>query len=136
MKIFEIENRQVYDFHWDGDREGYVATLNGEELGFHKAVSTWDRSDAQKAAKNQLVKHRMDKHSKQAQDWQMNAPLTNLEKEWIALDKKLIATVRNKTEDFSDKELARYNGLAEVVRKSIINGTHPEASYRSFTNRT
>ena len=131
MKISEILSKRKlnnveWDYHWDNKREGFCVTVNGKEASFFKAKGIFDRSGAQKEAEQLIVKLHGDAWSadKKAKDdeFQYKKPLTNLEKEWVALAKRV-----SKMDKMTDKELERYVTLGkEVVRRSLLDGTHPE----------
>ena len=57
----------------------------------------------------------------------MNKPLSELEKQWLELDKKLQHYFKNKgnAEPFTDEELKKYKSYGEIVRKSLRDRTHP-----------
>lgn len=134
MKIFEVV-RSTWDFAWDNARTGFYVTKNGQEVPntFNKAASTFDRSNAQELTKKQMVQLRSAEYSAAAaekeHDAQINKPLSEIEKRWIELDKKLLRCIQTKTE-MPQEDLDKYSRYGQIVRKSLLNHTHPAMSYR------
>ena len=124
MKINEIITQNGIpktDYAWDEARCGFATIVDGEEVGFFKAKSKFDRSAANDAAKKLALKYKVDAinadNAKREYEYQYVKPLSALEQEWAEM------TIRFMT--LNEKELARWQRLAEVVRKSLLNGTHP-----------
>jgi hypothetical protein len=123
-----------YDYEWDNDALGYHVTKNGERIkdGFHKAKSTFDRGDADAAAKKHAQKLKSDEivadRKQREQDIQQNKPLSQLEKEWSELHR------RKNTLD--NKEFKRYSDLYGVVRKSLRDGSHHSLKEESMGEAT
>jgi hypothetical protein len=115
----------------------FVATADGVEIGRFEGKSKWDSGDAQKQAEQCVNKHRGEAIVKQdkenAHRYQMDKPLSQLEKEWLELDKRMIHGLQTKNL-ISDTEHARWEQLAPVIRKSLISGEHPAAAHRAFMN--
>lgn len=135
MKILEALQKTKWDFAWDNDRGGFYVTKNGEEVpdSFHKAVSYFDRSGAQTNARKQANALRSAEITAEFKErehhLEFDRPLTNLEQEWVELDKKLVRAVK-KQDTMTDDELARYSKLGDIVRKSLINHEHPAMAHR------
>lgn len=125
MKINEItvtrNGDEKYDFHWDDDRVGFATTVDGEEIGFFLAKSKFDRAAAQEAARKLMVKTRGEARLADQQrieyEFQYNRPLSELELEWVGMMKRFMT--------LNDKELARWESLNQIVRKSLHDGSHP-----------
>ena len=123
MRFNELKESADYDFHWDEGRFGYYVVANGEERGFFKAKSMFDRSEAQDAAKKLMFKIRSDdvvaRQKADQYQYQYVKPLSDIEKEWVELEKRYMS--------LNDEELARWLRLGKsgVVRKSMIDKTHP-----------
>lgn len=129
MKITEIlteDWRKVkYDFHREPDN-WFVATADGKEIGRFQGKSQFDSSAAQEAAKKCINKHRSDAaaaHMAAADNAaQFEKPLSEIEKRWIMLYKKLyVDNVHGEEKDYNN--LSRWG---EAVRKSIRAANHPE----------
>lgn len=129
MKINEVlteDYRKVkYDFHREPDN-WFVATADGKEIGRFQGKSQFDSGAAQEAAKKCIMKHRSDaasQHMAAANDaYQYEKPLSDIEKRWAMLYKKLyIDRQQGEPKDYDN--LTRW---AEVVRKSISAVQHPE----------
>ena len=114
----------VYDWEWDEKKMGFHTTVNGVSKKFFKAKGFFDRSEAQEAAKTHMMHLYGDSMAaKRAADehhFQFEKPLSQLEKEWVELEKRFMK--------LNDKELDRWKSLAHsgIIRKSLINGKHPE----------
>lgn len=125
MRLHEIEvtrtGDEKYDFYWDNDRVGFATTVDGEEIGFSPAKSKFDRSAAQDSAKKLMLKTRgnarLAAQQEREREYQYNKPLSNLELEWVSLMKRFMS--------LNDKELARWQNLNQVVRRSLHDGSHP-----------
>jgi hypothetical protein len=142
-KVFEnnVDPRKVkYEVVRLKDEDGgftntFVATADGEEIGRFEGKSKWDSGEAQKQAEQCVNKHRgaaiMKQDKENAHRYQMDKPLSQLEKEWLELDKRMIHGLQTKNL-ISDKEHARWEQLAPVIRKSLISGEHPAAAHRAF----
>lgn len=125
MRLDEIAvtrtGEEKYDFHWDNDRVGFATTVDGEEIGFFPAKSKFDRSAAQDAAKKLMYKTRGDARladqQRREHEYQYNKPLSELEIEWVGMMKRFMS--------LNEKELARWQSLNQVVRRSLHDGTHP-----------
>ena len=125
MRLDEIAvtrtGEEKYDFHWDNDRVGFATTVDGEEIGFFPAKSKFDRSAAQDAAKKLMLttrgNARLAAQQEREREYQYNKPLSNLELEWVSLMKRFMS--------LNDKELARWQNLNQVVRRSLHDGSHP-----------
>jgi hypothetical protein len=113
----------VYDFHWDEKRFGYYVTVGGKEVEFFKAKGPFDRSGAQEQAERLIVKLYSEDHTaKRKADeykYQYEKPLSNLEKEWVELQKRFMK--------LNDKELKRWEQLHQsgIIRKSLLDDSHP-----------
>lgn len=124
MKINEVIAQNGIpktDYAWDEARCGFATLVDGEEVEFFKAKSKFDRSAANDAAKKLAQKYKVDAinadNKKREHEYQYVKPLSALEQEW--------AEMTNRFMSLNDKELARWQRLGEVVRKSLIDGTHP-----------
>jgi len=120
-----------YSVMWHEAENYYTVLKNGEEVGRYPYKSRWEGlAAAYDAAKKEALrlyfadtKAEKDKFD---HSYQIDRPLTNLEQEWILLRKKLIKAARKEGPLLTDKELNRFSSLANsVVRKSILDGTHP-----------
>jgi hypothetical protein len=132
MKIKELlesksairDGNEEWDFLWDEDRLGFYVTHNGKELEFFKANGYFDRSGAQDSAQKLMFKLRgaaaMARKAREHHEYQYNKPLSDLEKEWVALDNRFMQLN-------VDTELKRWEQLADsgIIRKSLIDGSHP-----------
>ncbi len=113
----------------DDDRGGhYTVHHNGKEISKHPFTDfTKNAAPAFEAAKKHAItSHVADVNAddkKREHDYQHNKPLTDLEKRWVVLHKKLKNAVKTK-EYMSDDELKKYSSYGEVVRKSLRDGTH------------
>ena len=116
-----------YDYHWDEEKCGFFVTVDGVLGEFFPAKSKWDRGAANDAAKKMANRLRSEEilklRKKQEAEYQLK-PLSQLEAEWIGLHKKLIAAA-NKLVEMTEKELQRYKQITEVVRHTVLDGTHP-----------
>ena len=128
MRSSEFIAEAVYDYRWDEGKCGFFTTIDGQDAEFFPAKSKWDRSDANNKAKRASIMARSNevvaKRKAEEDDYQINRPLTDLEKQWVNLHRTLIAAA-NRRGDMSQDELARYKQLQQVVRQSILHGTHP-----------
>ena len=120
----EAARHTKYDFHREPDN-WFVVTANGEEIGRFQGKSQFDSGAAQDAAKKCIAQHRaaaINAEDKIKYDEiQFNKPLSPLELEWIGLEKKF----RTDYKSLSDKEVNRWEQLHQILRKSLIDGTHP-----------
>lgn len=98
-----------YDFHWDQDKLGFIATRNGTEVGFFKAKSLFDRSGAQDQAKALLIAIMKKDHQveadRKAGEYEQK-PLSDIEKKWWLLHKRM--SKFPVTPPFTDAELQQY----------------------------
>jgi hypothetical protein len=133
--------RGKYSVHYhenDDDRGGhYTVHHDGKEISKHPFTDfTKNASPAYEAAKKHAItSHAADVNADNKQrehDYQHKKPLSDLEKEWLELDKKMVHHAQTKTGSFSDKESARWQSLGKIARKSLIDGTHVEASHRAY----
>ena len=128
MRANEFITEATYDYRWDEDKCGFFTTIDGVDQEFFPAKSKWDRSEANNKAKKASALARsnevMAKRKEEDDAYQFDRPLTSLEIQWVELHKKLIAAA-NKRGEMTDQELSRYKQLQQVVRQSILYGTHP-----------
>lgn len=126
---FERGHYTVHFHDNDEDRSGHYAVLHkGKEISKHSFKDiTKDAGAAYEAArKHAIQKHTADVNAENKQsehDYQHKKPLSDLEKKWVEMHKKLINAVKTK-EYMSDDELKRYISYGEIVRKSLRDGTH------------
>jgi hypothetical protein len=126
-----VNEANKYDYEWDEDKVGYHVTKNGNRVpdAFYKAKSLTSRSDADTAAKKHARRldseERSNAMKQREHDYQMNKPLSEIEKRWIDLHKKLHLAANKKGPMMTDDELKKYSSYGSVVRSSILNGTHP-----------
>lgn len=120
----------VVHFHDnDEDRSGHYTVLHkGKEISKHPFKDiTKDAGTAYEAAKKRAItSHAADVSADNKQrehDYQHKKPLTDLEKKWVEMHKKLKNAIKTK-EYMSDDELKKYTSYGEVVRKSLRDGTH------------
>lgn len=116
-------DRKEYEFHRDMDTNEFVATWKGEEIGRFKAKSQFDAGEAQDAAKKCISDHFKKRHAEYTKakdrDVQFNKPLSQLEQEWIALDKKIYDYFHSGGPELTPQEEKRYQQLGPVLRKSL-----------------
>jgi plasmid maintenance system killer protein len=133
--------RGKYSMHFhenDEDRGGhYSVHHDGKEIAKYPFTDiTKNVGPAHDAARKHIItKHAEDVNAENKQnehDYQHKKPLSDLEKEWLHLDKKLVHHIQSKSGVFSDKERVRWESLGKIARKSLIDGTHAEASHRAF----
>lgn len=122
MNITEIIKQvdyQVRRVGMDTPDDAFVATANGEVIGSFKTKSRWDAGEAQAAAKKAIVMHRSNaavaKNAESDRKYQMEKPLSEIEKRWLLLYKKLYIDDQHGSEDDYDK-FGKYGSL---VRSSI-----------------
>lgn len=119
----KLDEANKYDYEWDNDNLGYHVTKNGERVkdGFHKAKSTFDRSAADESAKKHAQKLKVAEIKAEKEqrfnDVQMNKPLSEIEKRWVELHKRV--------KTLNHDELKKYVDYGQVVRKSLRDGSHP-----------
>lgn len=122
--ITEAARHTKYDFHREPNN-WFVATADGKEIGRFQGKSQWDSGAAQDAAKKCIVQHRaaaINAEDKIKHDqYQFEKPLRPLELEWVELEKKF----RRDYTSMTPAEIKRWEQLHEVLRSSLINGTHP-----------
>ena len=130
-----------YDIRWDEDRCGFVSTKNGDEIAFFPAKSRWDRSEAQKQAAlhGRQLQANEDRviDMQREREIQYDKPLSVTELEWIELDKRIVRFLKDKDQSakLTNDEFKLYEKLGQFVRRSIIDGTHPQASHRAFVSQ-
>jgi hypothetical protein len=123
----------VYDFQWDSKREGFVVTVNSKPVKdlFYKAKGIFDRSGAQEQAQKMMIKLVSDAiqvHDDAKQyEYQYVKPLSDLEKEFVELEKKFYK------KQLDQKGIDRWLDLGKsgIIRKSLIDQTHPAVKRES-----
>lgn len=122
-----------HDYQWDQEKLGYHVTTDGKPIHFYPAKSQFNRSEADEAAKTHARKLHTDEvkaaRANHEHDIQMNKPLSEVEKRWAELDKKLIHSVRHGGE-FTDDDHNKYQLYGGAVRKSLLNHSHPAMEHR------
>jgi hypothetical protein len=127
FKMF-LEERKKYDYVWDDETTSYTVTIDGLKTDFtYQAKSKWDRSAAELAAKRhigQLKKLEYDQENAKRDAELQAKPLSTGELRWLELHKKLIHHIKTKTV-MPEKELNLYKDLGPVLRRSLLDGSHP-----------
>lgn len=129
MRINEIlqeDYRKVtYEFHREPEN-WFVATADGKEIGRFQGKSQFDSSAAQDAAKKCITLHRSnaaEQHNKDAENrYQYEKPLSDIEKRWLLLYKKLY--IDNQHGD--DEDYRKFRDWAMIVRQSISQSQRPQ----------
>ena len=133
---FKRGDYTVTHFSNEDDPGGvYIVSHKGREIGKHTYKHSFrEQGPSFEAAKKQAIaadaSDRKEQAVKDKHRHQYETPLSEIEKEWLQLDKKMHSEAKSKTYSLTDKDLKRYKQLGQIVRMSIIDGTHPDASYR------
>jgi ribosomal protein L20 len=125
-----------HDYEWDQEKMGYHVTTDGKRTEhFYPAKSQFNRSEADSAAKKHaqslhVAEVNADRNARE-HSYQMDKPLSEVEKRWVDLDRKLVAHVNSKGANaMTDDELNKYTSYGQAVRKSLLNHTHPAMAHR------
>jgi hypothetical protein len=129
--VNESVAQNKYDYEWDQNHSGYHVTKNGQRVkdAFYKAKSQFDRGEADTSAKKHAQKLKTDEISAERNarehDVQINKPLSEIEKRWVNLQKKLVMGAKKQGPGLNDDELKKYSSYGSIVRKSLRDGSHP-----------
>jgi hypothetical protein len=133
---YSRENYVVKFHENEDDPGGYYEVFHGiKSIGKHPFTHiSKNASIALDAAKKQLnaayFAEQKEANDKREHQNQYEKPLSALEQEWVELDKQLVKAARSGKYEMSDRDLDRYNKLSGIIRKSLLNDTHPSMSHR------